>query len=112
MGYDSEARKGVKSAWLLETIAVICDFFSQKRLMKTLSLTITDEQSERLEERAAELYLSLQESVQDIIKQSLELPIFLQQHHHKPREGWAEAFQQMHDNSDDMLLIDDFHQTA
>ncbi len=75
--------------------------------MKILTLTITDEQANRLEERAAERHLSLQESVQDIIKQSLERPVFLPQLHHKPREGWAEAFQQMHENGDDTLLIDD-----
>lgn len=25
----------------------------------------------------------------------------------KPRQGWAEAFQRMHENGDDKLLIDD-----
>ena len=75
--------------------------------MKTLTLTITDEQAARLEERAADLHLSVQESVQDMIMQSLERPIFLYHPLRKPREGWAEAFQEMHKNGDDALLMDD-----
>jgi hypothetical protein len=75
--------------------------------MKTLMLTITDEQADRLEERAAALHLSVQESVRGIIEQSLERTIFLPQPRQNPREGWAEAFKQMHENGDDVLLIDD-----
>lgn len=26
----------------------------------------------------------------------------------EPRKGWGKAFQQMHENGDDLLLIDDF----
>jgi hypothetical protein len=75
--------------------------------MKTLTLTITDEQAAYLEERAVVLRLSLQESVQGIIEQSLERNSFLPQPRQNPREGWAEAFQQMHEDGDDVLLIDD-----
>jgi hypothetical protein len=75
--------------------------------MKTLMLTITDEQASRLEERAAKLHLSVQESAESIIAQSLERTDFAAQFHQKPRGNWAEAFQQMHENGDDALLIDD-----
>jgi serine protease inhibitor ecotin len=71
--------------------------------MKTLTIILTDKQAIRLEQRAAELHLSVQMSVQELILQSLD------QHgsvHGKSRnslEGWGEAFKRMNNNGDDLL---------
>lgn len=37
----------------------------------------------------------------------LEKPGTLLQPIEEPRKGWGEAFQRMHENGDDLLLIDD-----
>lgn len=79
--------------------------------MQTIVVNITDEQANRLAVRAAELHLTVQESVQEIILQSLEQSSLLYDKPHKSREGWAEAFQRMHDNGDDALLIEDYKTT-
>jgi hypothetical protein len=74
--------------------------------MQTLTLQLTDEQATRLQERASAQHLSVQESALQIVQQSLERTNFAYETPQSPREGWAMAFKLMHENGDDMLLID------